>query len=89
VKAELDIKVLQNQVRALKKHNSDLAQRAKEEAKEKVRMYMYMVDTERERNRGSLIVYIGRISIYSHSTLLAHYSKCRTRQLNPKITIHQ
>ena len=36
VKAELDVKVLQDQVRALKKHNQDLSQKAKDEARDKV-----------------------------------------------------
>lgn len=37
VKAELDVKVLQDQVRVHKKQNAQLAQKAKEEAQEKVR----------------------------------------------------
>ena len=37
VKAEMDIKVLQEQVRALKKNNTALAQKSKEEATAKVK----------------------------------------------------
>jgi hypothetical protein len=42
MKLELDVKVLQEQIKALKKNNQDLAQRSKEEASGKVKVHIYI-----------------------------------------------